>query len=277
VKLDKDTMEFGMVSIGLSHEATLAAWKPLQDFVAAAPSDYEWAEKIGGGATQARNWWDVDWRNKYTPGEFVPDPRPNMPKTNVVWKGDAPQATLFLYAYESMWLPAGLLKEDSVARLADALFTASRQFEVQLHFNKGLAGAPADKVSAARDTATNPAVLDAFALAIIASGKPLSSPNLPGREPPMATAKDDAKRIAAAADALRGVAPNAGSYLNETSYFQGSAAGRRDETSFQASFWGPNYPRLAEIKKKFDPDGLFFVHNGVGSEGWSRDGFERVG
>jgi len=106
VKFDKDTMEFGMVSIGLSHEATLAAWKPLQDFVAAAPSDYEWAEKIGGGATQARNWWDVDWRNKYTPGEFVPDPRPNMPKTNVVWKGDAPQATLFLYAYESMWLPA---------------------------------------------------------------------------------------------------------------------------------------------------------------------------
>jgi len=148
---------------------------------------------------------------------------------------------------------------------------------VQLHFNKGLAGAPADKISAARDTATNPAVLDAFALAIIASGKPLSSPNLPGREPPMATAKDDAKRIAAAADALRAVVPNAGSYLNETSYFQGSAAGGRDETSFQASFWGPNYPRLAEIKKKFDPDGLFFVHNGVGSEGWSRDGFERAG
>jgi FAD/FMN-containing dehydrogenase len=268
VKFDKDTFEIGMVSIGLSHEATLATWKPLQDLVAASPSDYEWAEAISGGATQARNWWDVEWRNKYTPGEMIPDPRPGAPKTNVVWKGDAPQATLFLYAYESMWLPASLLKDDAVARLADALFAASRQFEVQLHFNKGLAGAPQDKIAAARDTATNPAVLDAFALAIIASGKPMSSPNLPGREPPMATAKDDAKRIAAAADALRAVAPNAGSYLNETSYF---------EKSFQASFWGPNYARLSEIKKKYDPEGLFFVHNGVGSEGWSKDGFERTG
>jgi len=268
VKIDKDTFEFGMVSIGLSHEATLASWKPLQDFVAASPSDYEWAEAIRGGATQARNWWDVEWRNKYTPGEMIADPRPGAPKTNVVWKGDAPQATLFLYAYESMWLPASLLKADAISRFGDALFAASRQFEVQLHFNKGLAGAPPDRIAAARDTATNPAVLDAFALAIIASGKPMSSPNLPGREPPMATARDDTKRITAAADALRSVAPNAGSYLNETSFF---------EKSFQASFWGPNYTRLAGIKKKYDPDGLFFVHNGVGSEGWSKDGFERSG
>jgi FAD/FMN-containing dehydrogenase len=165
-----------------------------------------------------------------------------------------------------MWLPAALLKDEAIGKLGDALFAASRQFEVQLHFNKGLAGAPPDRIAAARDTAMNPAVLDAFALAIIASGKPLSSPNLPGHEPPMATARDDAKRIAAAADALRAVAPNAGSYSNETSYF---------EKSFQQSFWGPNYSRLAEIKRKYDPEGLFFVHNGVGSEGWSRDGFER--
>ena len=38
-----------------------------------------------------------------------------------------------------------------------------------LHFNKGLAGAPAEAIAAARDTATNPAVLDAFALAISAA------------------------------------------------------------------------------------------------------------
>src|SRR5262249_36945990 len=33
------------------------------------------------------------------------------------------------------------------------------------------------------------------------------------------------------------------------------------------SYWGDNYARLAEIKNKYDPDGLFIVHNGVGSEG----------
>src|ERR1700730_7737189 len=32
------------------------------------------------------------------------------------------------------------------------------------------------------------------------------------------------------------------------------------------------YPRLAEVKKKYDPAGLFFVHHGVGSEEWSADG-----
>jgi hypothetical protein len=34
--------------------------------------------------------------------------------------------------------------------------------------------------------------------------------------------------------------------------------------------------RLAQIKKKHDPDGLFFVHNGVGSEQWTPDGFTRL-
>jgi hypothetical protein len=30
------------------------------------------------------------------------------------------------------------------------------------------------------------------------------------------------------------------------------------------------------VKGKYDPDGLFFVHHGVGSEDWSADGFTRV-
>jgi len=30
------------------------------------------------------------------------------------------------------------------------------------------------------------------------------------------------------------------------------------------------------VKAKYDPEGLFFVHHGVGSEGWSEDGFTRA-
>jgi hypothetical protein len=45
---------------------------------------------------------------------------------------------------------------------------------------------------------------------------------------------------------------------------------------WQAAFWGTNYPRLARIKQKYDPDGLFFVRHGVGSEAWSDDGFTRL-
>ena len=113
----------------------------------------------------------------------------------------------------------------------------------------------------------NPAVLDAFALAIIATGAMHSNPGVHGHEPDLVKGKADAAAVTAAADRLRAVAPDAGSYSNETNYF---------ERSFQKSFWGPNYPRLARIKKKYDPDGLFFVHNGVGSEEWDKDGFVRA-
>jgi hypothetical protein len=30
------------------------------------------------------------------------------------------------------------------------------------------------------------------------------------------------------------------------------------------------------VKDRYDPDGLFFVHHGVGSEDWSADGFTRL-
>ena len=41
-------------------------------------------------------------------------------------------------------------------------------------------------------------------------------------------------------------------------------------------FWGKNYSKLKAIMTKSDPDGLFFVHHGVGSEEWSADGFTRI-
>ena len=34
--------------------------------------------------------------------------------------------------------------------------------------------------------------------------------------------------------------------------------------------------KLLAVKEKYDPDGLFFVHHGVGSERWSVDGFTRL-
>ena len=46
--------------------------------------------------------------------------------------------------------------------------------------------------------------------------------------------------------------------------------------SWQEAYWGTNYSRLRAIKRKYDPEGLFFVHHGVGSEEWSADGFTRI-
>ncbi len=92
-------------------------------------------------------------------------------------------------------------------------------------------------------------------------------PGIPGHEPDVSAARGRSRTIDAAMDELLKVAPNAGSYVSESNFF---------ERSWQQSFWGSNYPRLAAVKKKYDPDGLFFVHHGVGSEGWSADGFRKL-
>jgi FAD/FMN-containing dehydrogenase len=159
-----------------------------------------------------------------------------------------------------------LLKPANQARLVDAWFAASRHWPVSFHFNKGLAGAPPAAILATRNTATNPGVLDAFALAIIASDGPPAFPGFPA--PDLAASDARRSRVQAAMSSLRASAPEAGSYPLECDYFQ---------PHWQTAFWGPNYPRLADIKRRYDPDGLFVIHHGVGSETWSADGFTRIG
>jgi FAD/FMN-containing dehydrogenase len=173
----------------------------------------------------------------------------------------------FLHGYQSLWLPAALLEKNQQEPFADALFAASRHWAVALNFNKGLAGAPPAVVAAARDTATNPAVLTAFALAIIDGGGAPAYPGIPGHEPDLAAARRDAGAIGKAMGELRKLVPDGGSYVSESNFF---------ESDWQRSFWGANYPRLQAVKAKYDPDGLFFVHHGVGSEEWSDDGFTRL-
>jgi hypothetical protein len=71
-------------------------------------------------------------------------------------------------------------------------------------------------------------------------------------------------RAALAEGAL--AAPAAGSYVSESDFF---------EPDWARAFRGPNYARLLRVKERYDPDGLFIVHHGVGSERWSPDGFTR--
>lgn len=61
---------------------------------------------------------------------------------------------------------------------------------------------------------------------------------------------------------LREISPAGGAYGNEADIA---------EPDWQQSFWGSNYPRLQQIKKKYDPGMLFYVHHGVGTEGWAID------
>ncbi|KAH7128243.1 FAD/FMN-containing isoamyl alcohol oxidase-like protein MreA [Dendryphion nanum] len=61
----------------------------------------------------------------------------------------------------------------------------------------------------------------------------------------------------------RAITPNSGSYLNE---------GDAQEPDWKDSFYGTNYARLADIKRRWDSEGVFWVLSGVGSDEWTLRG-----
>jgi len=261
-----NTLEIFTAFQGLTKEQAETTWRPFFQWVAESPQDYRMAAPTVG-AVPARSFWDPAFLRRI-PGLVIADDRPGAPAGNVLWAGDVGQVGQFLHGYQSAWMPQALLRPERQSELADAVFAASRHWGFAFHFNKGLAGAPSEDIAAARDTATNPAVLDAFALVICASTSPPAYPGIAGHEPDLSAARAHAAAIDGAMKELRRLAPDAGSYVSESNFFEGDWA---------RSYWGANYPRLRAVKDAFDPEGLFFVHHGVGSERWSADGFTRLG
>lgn len=258
-------LEVEMEFQGASQAAARAAWQGFVDFANAHRDDYSGQDQLLVLAIPTRHFWDTDFLEKNAPFAITLDSRPGATPGDYYWAGNGEEAGAFWHAYQSAWLPAELLKPKNQAKLVDAWFAGSRHWGVTFHLNKGLAGAPDWAVAAAQNTATNPDVTQAFALAIIgAIGAPVFQ-GLP--EPNLAAARSEAARVQAAMKALRACAPKAGAYFNECDYFQ---------DDWQRAFWGPHYPRLLAIKRRYDPDGLFYVHHGVGSEAWSSDGFTRT-
>ncbi len=260
-----NTLELSFVSQGLNAEESRQVWAPFLAWLAVSPQDFSIVEEIDIGAGPARRWWDTDFHRANTHAMRF-DPRPGAPSHNAWWGGDEDQVSMFLHAYDSIWLSQSLLRGAGRDQLVQALFNASRSMSVGIHFNKGLAGATDDVLTADRNTAMNPDALDAFGLVIIATGGPPPYLRIPGFPYDDRRARANAASVAQAAAAIRTVAPNGGSYVSESDYFN---------RNWQQAFWGSNYTRLARAKRKYDPNGLFIVHHGVGSEGWSADGFSR--
>lgn len=258
-----NTLHIAMLSQGIDIAQARDIWQPFFEWVSSQSKEFKIVAPLSATAADARGYWSAaghPW--------WIHDPRPGAPPHHVWNEGDQGECGAFLYGYDSLWLPASLLERERREALVEALFAATRYQLVRLHISKGLAGAPSQVIAAARRTATNPAVLDAFTLAIIADGDP--TPDFPGFPRPaldLITARKRAREINLAAAELRKLVPNAGSYVSESDYFN---------ESWQHAFWGENYSRLRTIKAKYDPDGLFIVHHGVGSEDWSNDGFTRI-
>jgi FAD/FMN-containing dehydrogenase len=250
-----NTLELSMLQAGLSQAETEAGWASFLEWVNGRPDEYSWEEPAQMIAFPAQRMWDRTFFQQVAPDAILQDDRPGAPVENVYWADNRGEAGQFLHAYRSAWLPAFLLSDERLPDLASAIFAASRHWTTSLHFNKGLAGSPPEEIEAARDTAMNPAVLDAFALAIVAGEGPPAFAGISGHEPDVARGRRAADRIHAAMGELLKVAPDAGSYVSESDFF---------EPDWQRSYWGANHSRLAEVKQAYDPSGLFAVRNGAG-------------
>jgi FAD/FMN-containing dehydrogenase len=252
-----NSLEFGMHAVDLADEDARAVWRPFLDWVDGQADAF--TSTVSIVAVPFGMLWDARLRDELAPGSICRDERPDAPRERFWNAANQMEVSWYLHAYASRWLPRRLF--DDADTVADVLFEASRILPFQLHLNKALAGAAPEAVARDRSTAINPAVFDAAALALVASWQQYAFPGVPGHEPDAAAAARGARLVGQTINVLRAATPGAGSYMNETDYF---------EPGWQDSFWGPNYPRLLEIKRHYDPQNVFRVHHGVGSEapGW---------
>jgi FAD/FMN-containing dehydrogenase len=248
-----NSAEFGMHAVDLADEQARAVWRPFLDWIDGQPGAF--ASTVSVRTIPFGVHWDAGLRDQYSPGSISRDDRPGAPRERFWNATNQMEVSWYVLAYGSRWLPRRLL--DDADALADALFEASRPWLFQLHVNKALSGAAPEAVARDRGTAINPAVFDAAALALTASWQQYAFPGVAGHEPDAENAAVGARLVGQTMDVLRALTPGAGSYVNETDYF---------EPDWQDSFWGPNYPRLLEIKRRYDPLNIFRVHHGVGSE-----------
>jgi FAD/FMN-containing dehydrogenase len=256
VRLAPDnTMEFALTMLDVDDTEARAIWKPFTDWVT------QHSDAVSGeiffASLPFTAMWDVDWWATNVPDFITRDDRPGQPSALYWWASNQSEVSQYLHAYRSRWLPRAQFEESEADTLTDALFEASRHWHFTLHTNKALSGTTAAARERDLRTSINPAAFDAAALLIMASNEQYAYPGVPGHEPDQAAGRAIVARIDAALRPIRDAIPAAGAYVNEADYF---------EPDWQHSFWGDNYPRLLDIKRKYDPTNLFRVHHGVGSE-----------
>jgi FAD/FMN-containing dehydrogenase len=249
------TVELTMTYVDLPDDGARAVWQPLFDWAEGHARDYETDVFVASGPFEG--YWDANhWLAVY-PDIIRLDSRPTRQHAGDFWWTDhAGDVAQFVNSYQSRWLPLDVVR-DRPREAAEALYRAARHHEFGIHVNKGLAGAAPDALARDRTTSVNPAVFDAIGLVICASLQRFTHPGLPGHEPDLAAAAAGAEAVTDAMAAIRSVSEHSGSYVNESDYF---------EEDWQHSYWGDHYPRLVEIKRRYDPDNVFTVHHGVGTD-----------
>ena len=180
-----------MVSYGLTTEEARKVWQPFLDWIAQAPTDYTLKDSPHIGSMPTRHWWDLVWREQHNNHSLVADSRPGAYPGDAWWDGDGGQVGWFVYGFESLWLPAALLARRLAGSSRQRIVRRLPPLGSRTAFQQGPRRRSRGSHRRRPDTATNPAVLDAFALAIIASGQGHAYPGLPGHEPDLPAARKE--------------------------------------------------------------------------------------
>ena len=246
-------------------------WQPFLDAIDAAPKDLrstfsplKIVVDLGAHVLVA------DPRQAHARLHQAATTAPARPRRNVFWPGDQGQAGQLLHGYDSAWLPASLLGAGRRAALADALFAATGTAASVAPSQQG-PGRRAPRRSPRRGTPPPiPAVLDAFALADPGRGRRRRRiPAWPATSPTSTLARQRRPGDRPGAPPSCGRSrPEPAAYVSESNYFEPRLAARvlgRCELA-----------RLRRSRRRYDPEGLFFIHHGPGSERWSADGFTRT-
>lgn len=228
-----------------------AIWSPFFSWVEKQAGKVKFAGDPMVIALPGRRLWDPEYLRQ-VPGLTIADDRPGASPDNIFWATNLGEAGQVLNAYQSRWISASWLERARMNTLVDTLIAASREWGVTLHTNKGLAGGSAEALSATRETATNPAVLEAFALLICAADAPPAYPGIAGHEPDIARGREEAARVGRAMAPITSLDREAGCYLAEANYF---------EEDWPRAYWGAHYPRLVAAKRRYDPTSLFAGHH----------------
>ena len=233
VKLKPDLIQriISLVCQGLSKEEVERMWQPFFDKLSKQSGLNKKELKII--VIPADKFWNYDYLAKHFPDAVKPYPGH---EGMFYWSGDQETVLGYWYTYQSRWLPINLFKKENSRRFAKTLAEASRHAPIELHFNKGLAGAAPEALQRSSRTSINPVVLDSAALLICASLKRGNN------DQPL----EKIQKVNEAMKIITDATPNSGSYSNETDFFQ---------KNWKRDFWGEHYPRLLEIKENMTPMG----------------------
>lgn len=250
----KNELGFRLTFLDLPLAEAQALWATFFDPLTLRPNDYtvspEW------DFLPFEDLWNAAYWESAKPGFVTLDPRKNRPDNQYWWTGNQGELSVYWSSYQSRWIPLALVK-DSRSDLANAMYLASRKMGYIFQINKGLSGLDPAAREREADTALHPGAYTAAALLISGSSQQYKYPDTPGHKPNMTVASEAADLIYQGMEYIIDLTPDAGTYLNETDYFL---------KNWQEEQWGSKYPRLLAAKKKYDPENIFRVHHGVGSE-----------